>query len=255
MLHADTSVLASRVFGEKQEREAASSALGDGPLCVCGYVLYELRATFLRDAALLYNLIRDRGDVAEALRRLEKYSWNRRGRRGREVFYDLLTGDWPRTPQDVLHALRALIRGELMRRLTEGASRLPDRILCSRAATVGEREGDAFNTHLHCAPAEPPACTVVQFVREHRRELESLANGPEELDAEVHEAFRDTAGEVARQPDEVRGPNCYGVLADAIIALECPEGARVCTTDRHFAPICRALGMPRPKDARPVASE
>ena len=86
--------------------------------------------------------------------------------------------------------------------------------------------------------------------------MASLANGPEELDANVHEAFRRTARGVARRPDDVRGKNCYGVLADAIIALDCPEGAQVCTTNMtDFEPICQALGMRPPKDARPDASK
>ena len=257
-LHADTTVLARRVFGDTSERQAARRALAGCQVCVCGYVVSQLRATFVYDAALLHQLMTDsEGDRHEALRRLRKYPAAGQKQRVIEVYAELFSREeFGDDAQQVLDYLEMLIEGGLMDDFTDGAELLRDAIRCTRADNADRREGRTYRPSKRCQRRDLPSCGIVEYLRNRRPQLRMLRDGPEELDRNVHSGFREVARRVHSDPDRVRGNNCIVVLSDAIIALECPEGARVCTTNmKDFEPICQALGMPRPRDARPDTSK
>ena len=78
---------------------------------------------------------------------------------------------------------------------------------------------------------------------------EPSTDSPKELD-KVAKNFRETIRGALADPNKGRGNACSVVLADAIIVLEAPPGAEVCSTNaKHFEPICRTLGK-RFRDAR-----
>ena len=255
-LHADTTVLARRVFGERAERRAARAALAGCQICVCGYVLSELRATYVYAGALLHQLTTDcEGDVDEALRRLGRYRAARLKQRVIDVYTELRRrGGLREGGQPALDYLEMLIDGGLMDDFVDGVERLHDSIRCTRAQNADRREGSTYRPSTRCQYSDPPSCGIVEYLRDRRAQVAMLRDGPEELDTKVHRGFREVARRVHSDPDRVRGNNCIVVLSDAIIALECPAGARVCTTNmKDFVPICQALGMPRPRDARPAS--
>jgi len=150
LIHADTSVLGSRVIDYDERREAARSALAGQEVCVCGYVMQELRATFLRDAALLHRLVHDSPTVPEALLRLRKYGQSRREKRAKDLFAHALSamfieGRAELTRTAVLDALEVLLEGELTRQFRRGLSvRDRDTVACRRADEVGTRKGQYY---------------------------------------------------------------------------------------------------------------
>ncbi len=255
MIHADTSVLASRVFDIKERRGAAGQALTGVTVCICGYVIQELRATFLRDAAVLHSLIVDSG-VAEAIRRFDRYSKTRTAGRMAQILAYVVD----RTAADkagfndevVLQSLEMLLDGTMMRRFIHGLQSVEhDHVQCHRADAVAVRDGDRYATARHCTH---PDCGLKDFLVANAAGLRSIAEGSDELD-EVHERLRNTASAATTTPGDIRTTDCYGVLADVIIALECPDGATLCTTNmKHSVPICEALGLNPPLDANPSPS-
>ncbi len=250
-LHADTSVLASRVFDTEERRQAARDALDGNEVCLCGYVMQELRATFLRDAALLYRLVKDSPDVWEALLRLRKYDRTRRETRAttlfalimREVFSEKRAEP---TEQAVLDYLEVFIEGEMMQQLRRGLQIVEhDNVRCHRADNVGAPKGRYYEESYRCTH---PECGLADFLRSKVDLLRAVATAQ----CGLQEDLQSAAAEGVREPDSIRTTQCYGTLADLIIALECPDDATICTTNvREFCPICSALGVSAPIDANP----
>ena len=258
MIHADTSVLASRVFDTAERKAAARAALANHTVCICGYVLQELRATFLKAAARFHTLILDsEAGLPEAIERLPDFSQSRAQDRMTRVLASIIrhavTVDQGRIDDEsALEYLEMLLDGVMMRRFTDGLDYVEhDNVDCHRADGVAERDGDYYLTSLKCTH---PDCGLRDFLAENAAGLRSIASGPDELD-EVHERLRATARAAIATPGDIRTTDCYGVLADVIIALECPDGATLCTTNmKHSVPICEALGLDPPLNANPPPS-
>lgn len=257
MIHADTSVLISRIFDLRERRAAAGQALAGVTVCICGYVVQELRATYVRDAALLHKLIFESG-LAEAQRRFKNY---RKAPRRPEHMQQILahitehgSPDSRNVPEEelALEYLEMFLEGYMMQLFTDGLQCVEhDNVGCCRGDAVGQRDGDLYSASYKCTH---PNCGLKDFLVAKAAGLRSIVNGPDELDG-VHERLRSTADAAISDPASIKSANCYGVLADVIIALECPDEATLCTTNmKHSEPICEALGLDPPLDANPPPS-
>ncbi len=250
LVHVDTSAIGSTVIDYEERREAARQALAGEEVYLCGYVVQELRATFLRDAALLHRLVHDTSSPEEALLRLRKYGLTEREARAKDIFAHAIgamfaDGRAELTKTALLDVLELLLDGELMRKFRQGLSiREHDTVSCTRADEVGTREGKYYNERFRC---KHPNCTLTRLLSRQQQKL-SMAAGSDELSQRIREA----ASQGVREPESIRTSTCWGTLSDLIIALECPEDAVICTTNiGHFRPICSALGMDAPIDANP----
>ena len=246
MIYADTSVLTTRILGEAEQVAAIGKVLANGRVCTSAYVVEEFRCNVLRECVLLHRLLLDSPSTSEALKRATtKYRTARQRGRMIEIGALLLSLNHDYLPRErAIDQLERFIEGQLLRwfLLPVSEESVVDSTGCARSSGEPLRAGNTYHLVCRCSKAEAPKCDIMAFYRNHRSDFEILLNGPRELD-KVAKNFRETIRRVLADPNQGRGRNCFGVLADAIIVLEAPPGAEVCSTNaKHFEPICRTLG-------------
>lgn len=82
------------------------------------------------------------------------------------------------------------------------------------------------------------SCHIVEFLSEHRAELQELAVALETDYPRIAQACRD----VVANPTNAQGNTCK-TLGDVIIALQTPDDAVLWTSDASFEVICPTLGI------------
>ncbi len=243
-IYADTTVLATRVCGSHEKQEAVEEAIGGHVVCTSQYVVEELKCTFLHDAVLLHKLLVTSPTTAEALRRMGE-SYGRRPGRMQQLLGFCVDPDEELLPRtEAIDRLEELIEIQLMDLFLEpvAARQIVDSTDCTRAGGRPMRAENIYHFKPSCTMKEEPKCRIVQFYEAHVADLQLLVNSPENVD-NVHDRFREVLRNVLEDPNSGRGRNCNRVLADAIIVLEAPATAEVCSTNANdFQPICQTLG-------------
>ncbi len=244
IIYADTTVLASRVCGCRDEQTAIEQVIEGHIVSTSGYVVEELRCTFLYDAVLLHKLLVNSSRTDEALRRVNRYFGRHPAR-----MWQLLSlccdvrGD-PLPRKRLINRLEELIEIQLMDSVLAcvGEGLLVDSTECARSSGEPFWRGDRYCFACRCQKGDKPTCDIIAFYGQHRAALRRLAKGPRKLD-KIHREFRRTARRVLDDPNEGRGTNCYRVLADAVIVLEAPSNMPICSTNASdFEPLCQTLG-------------
>lgn len=246
MIYADTTVLTTRIFGEAEQVAAIEGLLADQRVCTCRYVVQEFRCNFLKDCVLLHSLLLDSPTTTEAVRRMSnKYRSGRQRGDTLQILMLLLDLNDGHLPRDrAIDQLERFIVGQLVDWFLDPVSEksVVDSTGCARSSGEPLRVGNTYSLACRCSKDEAPKCEIMAFYGKHRSEFEILLNGPRELD-KVAKNFRETIRGALADPNNGRGNACSVVLADAIIVLEAPPGAEVCSTNaKHFEPICRTLG-------------
>ena len=244
IIYVDTTVLASRVCGCPAEQTAIEQALEGHTVATSGYVVEELRCTFLYDAVLLYKLLVDSPRTDEALTRVSRCFGRHPARMVQllslcpDVRGDLL----PR--ERLLNRLAELIEIQLIDWFLAcvGEGLLVDSTECGRSSGEPLWTGNRYDFGCTCRKDEEPKCDIIAFYGQHRAALRRLAKGPRKLD-KIHRKFRRTARHVLDDPNQGRGEACFRVLSDAIIVMEAPSDTLICSTNASdFEPLCQTLG-------------
>jgi len=116
---------------------------------------------------------------------------------------------------------------------------LPDPITCPLMDLRAVSQGDGFrlDPDIPYRKGQMP-CHIVEFMAEHRTQLQALA----EALAADYSKMATACRRVLADPREAQGSTCK-TLGDVIIALQTPEDAILYTTDTSFDIICPTLGI------------
>lgn len=260
MKYLDTTLVAEALVGSRARQRSVRELLAGDDVMSSTYVREEFKNTFLKDAVAAHSLLVESEDIVEAHERIgETFGPREEYRQCRWIILAIeyardqcKKGEIPYDPLEVAKELLAQkIESELMDAFEElTAGGLLDGTECKRAAEPPEFDPaiGTFTFKPHCNIANPRPCAISSFMETRRSELESLSTGPAELDGAKPDKRRDrrytvrkSAKHALESPKAFRGDLCTKGLSDAIIAMECPDNAEVCTTDKHFGPLCNCL--------------
>ena len=241
-LFLETTAQVARTLGSYREREKHLSVCGGCKLLSSTYVLGEFKKTFLHDAVIFHTILIDSESTSEALGRAQRYP----GRKTNRMYtlFARLAEDNNMEREAVLAKLEMLIEWQLENRFRHGLTDVLDKTHCTRAAWTTAKTDGVYGLQMSCAKAAPPECGIVAFWDEHREYLERIVAVLQDYDVEdaderdkgVEECIGVLSG---GQPE---GRTCEA-LADAIMAIECPEDAQLQTTNaKHFGVLCEAMG-------------
>jgi hypothetical protein len=246
-LFLETTIHALRVVGSRAEKDAYRAQHAGCDLRSSAYVLGAFKKTFLRDAVRFHTLLADSADPWEALGKLNRTFSNRTYRRSVLLFTVLAREAQEKcrkiSRKSLLDRLEMLIEWQLEGRFRFGLSEpLVNETECKRADVSLSKTGGLYDTsRLRCWQAASSRCGLREFLGGKRAKL-----------VDTERALASTTDpELQRLLGAVRtvlnGGNPAGrvceSLADAIIAVECPAELVLQTTnERHYRPLCQALG-------------
>ena len=241
-LFLETTAQVARTLGSYREREKHFSVCGECKLLSSTYVLGEFKKTFLHDAVIFHTILTDSESTSEALDRAQRYP----GRKTNRMYtlFARLAEDNNMEREMLLEKLETLIEWQLENRFRYGLTDVLDKTHCTRAAWTTAKTDGVYGLQMSCTKAAPPECGIVTFWDEHRECLERIVAVLEEYDVEDSDerdrVVKECTGVLSGgQP---QGRTCEA-LADAIMAIECPEDAQLQTTNaKHFGVLCEALG-------------
>lgn len=243
-LFLETTAQVARTLGSYRERDKHFSVCGGCKLLSSAYVLGELKKTFLHDAVMFHTILTDAESTSEALHRAQRY----RGRRTNRMYtlFARLAEDNNMEREAVLEKLERLIDWQLEARFRYGLTDVLDETHCIRAAWTPAKDDGVYDLQMSCTKDALPDCGIVAFWDEHRGRLELIRAVLQARDRDVEDS--DERDRVIEESSSVlnggrpQGNTC-AALADAIIAIECPEDAQLQTTNaKHFGALCEALG-------------
>ena len=222
---ADTSALATGVFGTGPQRKAVADAFSDGRVLTCRYVVEELKCLHLHDLVRLHKLLTDSRSTGEAVRRAAGSFFTARDKsRLLQVLATLLDANGSLVDREAgIRRCRLLIEGELMAELLEpiASDGVLDDTGCARSGEAPRRDGTIYIYQPRCRASDPPQCRVMEFYERRVEEMRAIAEHlPDEDDR--WQAVRTTLAEVSDGTAEGRGSTCYGILSDCIIAMSAP---------------------------------
>lgn len=249
-LYLDTTIQLSKLFAPYPVRERIRRRLEEHPCVVSRYVRMEYMR-WLDPCVALHQLLRKEivHDPATALSEVQARTLLVFGRR-RNKMLSILTWLHRYSSGDAriaLLRLENLIEYELADLFDVHVTELPDPIACPLMDLRAVREDDEF----HLEPDIPyrkgrMPCHIVEFLAEHRTELQALAEALATDYPKIAAACR----RVLADPNEAQGSTCK-TLGDVIIALQTPENAILYTTDASFDIICPTLGIQHVREPLP----
>ncbi|MBM3235065.1 hypothetical protein FJZ31_02075 [Candidatus Poribacteria bacterium] len=102
--------------------------------------------------------------------------------------------------------------------------------------------GDFIHSRLSCN-ARTAHCKLIDFLSGYSRELMQIQQAMETAEKEKVDTRTLTAPRrVNKDVRKALGERVCWALGDVIIAMEAPKDALICTVDRHFEVICKAIG-------------
>jgi hypothetical protein len=260
MKYLDTTIIADSIAGSGRAKAAADTAISSSSTWTSSHVREQFRSTFLLAAVEAHQILVDSESIGDALSRVgecfSKRQIDRESKWFGSVVDAVLTqakeGELDDDPREAALALleRWIDDGVIMEWFEDRVppANVLDGTGCRRAAEdpMFDVETGTFAFSPKCSKKEPCGCTVAAFVAGNMEAVAKLAEGPDELEkanqSPAHHPLRECAAMVRDKPQECRGQMCWAHFSDAIIAIECPDAAILCTTDHHFAPICDCLG-------------
>ncbi len=267
LVYLETTAVAAATVGLPEERSAVEAVTTGKETTTSGYVRQEFRSTFLKAAVDAHALLTDSATLGEALKRIGKgFSFRGVVRQaewlGEVVDYCVAAKEEGETEAETLAKARRWLEGLIEENLMDRFDELvpPQHLLddteCKRASAEPELdpESGTFSFSPKCSKAYHPPCRIGEFMSDHRGDLATLASlskGVDAADRSEEYTLHSSATQALAAPHECGGKLCWVGLADAIIAMECPDDAKLCTTDKHFAPLCQWLGRQR-IDVRPA---
>ncbi len=240
ILFLETTIQGNRIFGETVLAEKIQRNLEDKSVCTSIFVLNEFKKTFLNAVICYYNLLVDSPDTQTALRRSAKYP-ERAYKRMAQV-YATLCDKCGYDKETALENLESWIEDGLMIEFHESIEELiENKTSCRWVDGEPVKKDNIYYLKISCTKSDPPPCNIENFWKEHGTELHCLATEISFKDTELSK-MRNVANLIKNDKDSPYGNNCHVHLSDAVIAIECPEGSQIYTTNKkHFEPICKVL--------------
>lgn len=245
-VYFDTPVFVQRMFGRSSEKAAVEHLVGRLSCTTSHYVREQYRATFVKAAILVHNLLRNHGNVGEVLRKLDSFPVTTGdGKKGRAALIRLMeiTSDI----DFMLMTLERWIEEEMLSCLEDGIS-VVDATSCARVAPrPTKNDVGIYSLAMSCTLESPRPCRIELFWRERWSSIEGQAGGdlrslPKEAQTENVERAMTAASEVVdgRPP---RGKRCFIHLSDSVIVEESTRTAVLVTTNvGDFVGVSRLMG-------------
>lgn len=258
MRYIETTVLGQVLTGSQGSRDLAMASLEDAERGTSTYVRNEFRCTFLNDLVEAHAVISACNNLDEVPERIERH-FTGKDRQWRWVFQAVLkfieavksgtiVGDDLRAT--MAEVLEQKIEGGLMAELDGLVPQeaVSDGTGCLRgkAEPVYDAPSGTFTLATHCNAETPHDCRLAQFLRDRGTHLAGLAayDGVDRANRNNKDyTLPKCLARALDAPDMCRGKVCWLGLADVLIAMECPDGATLYTTDHHFDTLCPALGI------------
>ena len=206
--------------------------MSDGHVVTSAFVRDQFKATFLRCAVLLYNVLVEHGNIPDAGDALDK----RPTRPGDGVkARKILWSAFRETDADfdsVLSVLERWIESEILEVFEDGVQLIDGTECCkSPGGATRDRETGVYRFSSSCTLDDPRPCTIEKFWSGRERHLVTLSGLQlEKLPEHVADAVT-AATEVVRDKKPPRGFRCYYALSDAVILSEAPSDLTLATTN------------------------
>jgi hypothetical protein len=243
----DTTTFADRLFGKAAEKKRIDELLALRPAHSSSFVREQFRATFLRAAVLLYNVLEETRSPAEALRRTDDFDFFRRGEgaKARKILAAIL--EHPDIDiNDGLATLERLIEIDLVQEFDRMVSVTDETGCCRCPEQPNLDENGVYRFPVTCALKPPQPCKIEGFWASRREALDRLSAIPTSSprNENIEEASKAAAEVIAGKPP--RGRRCAVHLSDPAIVAESPDGCVLITTNvKDFQPLASAFGGTR----------
>lgn len=264
----ETTAAAERVFGLPETIEFIDGVCQDKTLLSSTYVWDEFRRTFLYDTIICHtvfvNSLERQEGFALALKRLPRFYElrykPRKLRRALDVIarlhetpFESLEEAIQRLENDIRYMLERLFFNGLRRPLLDGAGcRMTAENIIETSPQLPGKYG-TFKLPSKCSKKERPECGIISFWKEHRTDIEAVANMKipsgikKNIRTELEEFLKAAQAILKDKTIEAYGRRCYAKMADIIICLECPPGVSIVTSNQnHYRPLCQTLRKPDP---------
>jgi hypothetical protein len=231
--YLDTSAHVERWFGAASSQGRVAEALqGNGPHSTSTHALREWKHIVDESAGDILNTLVSDNPEDDFPRFLQGYG--REPNRRILVLFSLLRGarggDW--TKDELRLRARHMLdfRSEQMFRKDMAAIHSSSR--CGLAENeVAPDQGGIYALKSTCKKSED-ICRQPDAIED---EVDRWTAGAKALkQSSAHEAMGETALKMASSRNERKGRNCYAKTGDLAVAMDCPEGETLLTTDRSF---------------------
>jgi len=258
-LFLDTATQIARHWHADSEKEEIKQQLEGLNLYCSEYVKCQYKATLLNSLILLYNLLSKFHDLPTALRETSRYENSKIAggklspavqKRIRDVGLWLLQQSFEEQKSYLEDLIEQAWETFFLEGIKEPLINQTNCLYANSQPNKGIRGYEPIK--ITCTKATPHDCGINEFWKNHRVQLEILANmnissiqsdlkDEKELTTIKSEASLIASG----QPPH--GERCTVTLSDAIICIEsthCPETSAVHSINKkHFRPLCELLGI------------
>ena len=237
----DTTIQIERLTGTRARRAQLADQLAGKEVMTSTYVLGEFLRTLVKDCITLYTLVSQNAHLDD----VEVQIANRFNKReaGRCL---LLWASLHRTRaygrEKVLCTLRTYIEYGLVQAFMAGVHQVSDATDCGLAQERPHRVEGTYRLRAQCR-RQVKECRLEEWLGAHSATLDAVLPHLRVSDEPALVRIGELLEEFPHTPETVRGRNCTWYLGDLVIALECPAGAALYTTNRrHFGVLCTQLG-------------
>lgn len=254
----DTTIQVGKIWGDDSHREAVKQILDQFESKISSsYVKMEFKRGFLQYVIYMYNILAESKEFKEILIRTQKLSPRATHRIGGLLtalisFFESKELKVPKVYEgpisDELYSLmESFLRQRIETAMTsfeDGLDSIIDQTSCFLATQEPIMNGEKFDNRTPICKKQDIKCGIVNFLIKNKegfqRILQLLEKSPN-VDQEL-EKMKKAVEKVLKHNHEIANrKNCWH-CGDAIIAIECPSGAKLFTTNKkHFQLLCRAI--------------
>lgn len=237
----DTTIQIERTTSTRTRQAEIARTLTGVQTLTSTYVLGEYLRTLVRDALVLYNLVRTTEQPYDVETKMA-HLLNKRSVSRCLLLWASLHRAGAYTKPKLLRSLQIHLEYGLVNQFLVGIDELLDTTACGLARERPTGNGETYRLRTQCVRTVKE-CELAERLTEQQPALQRVAEGLRNHPDAVLARMGKLCTQITEDPHMARGRNCTWYLGDLVIALEMPADAQLYTTNRrHFEPICTLLG-------------